>query len=179
MLFYSCDKMSNKALTYWHFIAFSAFSCAMIFITGCTFEKDGREEQIQRYKSGNIARRYYLVNGKKEGIMTDYYPDGRMRAERMFSNNLQDGRTILYYPEGQTQEVQYFVKGLREKSDSIWYQDGQLQFVSTFLHGKKHGYLRKWSPEGTLIFEAKYQQDSVVEINGATVKVPSVLDIPH
>jgi antitoxin component YwqK of YwqJK toxin-antitoxin module len=174
-LYPTCMKVFTTRLLY----STVAIAWVMTLMTACNPEKDVKEEKIQRYQSGSIARRYYLVNGKKEGLMTDYFPDGRTRAKRLFTNNRQDGRTVLYYPEGQVKEVQYYSKGLREDTDSIWYQDGTLQFTCSFLNGKKHGYLRKWSPTGEIVFEAKYHQDSVTEIKGASIKVPQVLSIPN
>lgn len=142
-----------------------------MLLTNCANEQQTQTyERIERLENGAIARRVQIVNGKKEGKMTDYYPDGKLRGERLFQNDRQVGRTALYHPDGQLMEVQYYVDGLREGGDTIWYPNGQVQFTSWFKNGKKNGYLRKWSPEGKTIFEALYEMDSVLEIKGERIR---------
>ncbi|GAB4489187.1 MAG: hypothetical protein OHK0019_06500 [Saprospiraceae bacterium] len=142
-----------------------------MFLTNCANEQQKQTyERIERLENGAVARRVQIVNGKKEGKMTDYYPDGKLRGERLFQNDKQVGRTVLYHPGGQVMEVQYYVDGLKEGGDTIWYENGQVQFSSWFKNGKKNGYLRKWSPEGKVVFEARYEMDSVVEIKGERIR---------
>lgn len=123
-------------------------------------------EQLQHFASGEVSRRYSLVEGKKQGAMIDYYIDGKIRAERNFIDDQQEGATVFYYPGGQVKETQYFEKGLRQGGDTTWYEDGRPQFVLQFNQGKKDGYVRKWAPDGSLTFEAKYAMDSLVEVKG-------------
>ncbi len=145
----------------------------LIFLSGYACENTASQnyERIERLETGAIARRVQIVNGKKEGKMTDYYPDGKLRGERLFQNDHQVGRTVLYYPGGQIMEVQYYANGLKEGGDTIWYENGQVQFTSNFEAGKKKGYLRKWSPEGNMIFEARYEMDSLVEVKGQRIRL--------
>ncbi len=118
-----------------------------------------------------MSRRYFEINGQKEGLMTDYHPNGSVKSERMFKNNLQTGRTVFYYPDGQIKEVQFFDEnGLKDGGDSTFYENGNLQLLINFKTGKKHGYLQKWSTEGLLTYEARYQMDSLVEVQGELLK---------
>lgn len=126
-------------------------------------------ERIERFENGNISRRFNLINGKKEGKMTDYFISGKVMAERYFANDEQEGRTIIYYPEGQVKEVQYFVAGKKQGGDTLWYENGKVEFVTTLKNDKKDGYLRKWSPEGELVYEAKYAQDTLIEVKGQPI----------
>lgn len=127
-------------------------------------------ERLEKYGSGAISRRYEEINGKKEGKMTDYYPDGRLKAERWFQQDLQTGRTVLYYPGGQVKEVQYYQDGKKEGGDSLFYENGRLEFVVEYHQEKKHGYMRKWGPDGNLVIEAKYNMDSLMEVKGEPVR---------
>ena len=99
-------------------------------------------EVLQRFASGEISRRHLEVNGKKEGTMTEYYLNGKMRSERLFKNDTQIGQTVFYYQGGQIKEIQFFDKnGLKQGADSTFYEDGRLQLLLQFEKGKKHGYL--------------------------------------
>lgn len=148
----------------------------LLLCSSCTSEP---RERVERYGNGAVKSRVPLVGGKKKGMMIDYYPDGQTRAERWFEDDLQSGRTLYYYPDGQVQEVQHYSKGKKEGGDTVWYANRQIQFAVQLKEGKKDGYLRKWSPDGTLVFEARYELDTLVEVKGEALPVhrnPGSLD---
>jgi antitoxin component YwqK of YwqJK toxin-antitoxin module len=127
-------------------------------------------ERIERFENGAISRRAQIVDGEKQGLMTDYYPDGKVLAERWFKDDRQHGRTAIYYPSGKIKEAQYYQLGEQRGGDTIWYESGQPQFTTFFQNGKKNGHLRKWAETGDVIFEALYSNDTVVEIQGQPVR---------
>jgi hypothetical protein len=43
---------------------------------------------------------------------------------------------------------------------------------------KLHGYLRKWTTEGQLIYEARYEMDTLVEVQGVPVQKSNSSAIP-
>jgi antitoxin component YwqK of YwqJK toxin-antitoxin module len=140
----------------------------------CETPESRNYERIERLESGAITRRVQIVNGKKEGKMTDYYPDGRLKGERWFEHDRQTGRTVLYYPGGQVMETQFYVDGLKQGGDTVWYDNGRPQFTTWFEAGKKNGYLHKWSPDGQLIFECRYANDTLVEVKGEHISRESL-----
>ena len=72
---------------------------AFAFLCACS-AGNTETEQTETYPSGIVSRRIRLVNGMKEGLMTDYYPTGQRMTERMFHLDKQHGKTIVYYPSG-------------------------------------------------------------------------------
>ena len=102
--------------------------------------------------------------------MTDYYLNGAIQAERVFENDKQVGKTQLFYPSGAIKEVQYYSNGLKQGGDTVWYENKQAQFVLEYKDGKRNGYLRKWSPEGVLVYEARFEMDSLVEVQGKSIQ---------
>jgi antitoxin component YwqK of YwqJK toxin-antitoxin module len=151
------------------FTVFILFIFAILF--SCTQPAPAPQtyERIERVQSGAVTRRVQIVDGKKEGKMTDYYPEGQLVAERWLKNDKQEGRTLIFYPGGKIKEVQYYKEGLQQDGDTIWYENGQIQFTSYHLNDLKNGYLRKWSPEGKLIFECRYANDTLVEVKGQKI----------
>lgn len=145
------------------------FSLVLILITACDQTPPKTYERIERFENGQISRRSNVVNGLKEGKMTDYYKDGKLMAERYFEKGEQQGRTVIYYPNGQIKEVQYFASGKKQGGDTLWYEDGKIQFVSTLKDDKLDGYLRKWDPNGALVYEAKYALDTLIEVKGQPI----------
>lgn len=142
---------------------------ALLLTNACDNPAPTTYERVEHYDNGQVSRRSNIVNGLKEGKMTDYFNDGKLMAERYFEKGQQIGRTVIYYPNGQTKEVQHFVKGEKQGGDTLWYEDGKIQFVTTLKDGKKHGYLRKWGADGAQIYEAKYNMDTLVEVKGQPI----------
>ncbi len=128
------------------------------------------QENIINYPNGPISQRVMVVNGMKEGKMIQYYYDGKVKSELWFEHDKQVGRTVVYYPEGQIKEVQYYDKGLKQRGDTIWYASGKIQFTVPFVDNHKHGYLRKWDEDGKLVFESRYDMDSLVEVKGQPIR---------
>ncbi|MEO5907079.1 MAG: hypothetical protein ABIQ11_10155 [Saprospiraceae bacterium] len=139
-----------------------------VFVFAFLACKKGPEsvEVVGNYATGEVSRRHTLVDGKKEGKMTDYYLDGSLKSERFFENDLQVGKSTFYYPSGKVQEVQYYDQGQKHGGDTIFYESGVPQFLVTFNHGLKDGYVRKWGEDGSLIYEAKYAMEKLVEVKG-------------
>jgi antitoxin component YwqK of YwqJK toxin-antitoxin module len=135
-------------------------------------------EVIQNYGTGEISRKHYEINGKKEGKMIEYYKDGKIKGEREFKNDIQVNKSVFYYPSGKLQEVQYHDEGKLHGGDTVFYETGQPQFLRNFNHGLLDGYLRKWAPDGTVIFEAKYKNDTLVEVKGESVHPDTLLNRP-
>lgn len=144
--------------------------CGCIFLTYCETDKSKPVEILQNYATGEPSRRYFEVNGKKEGTMTDYYPRGQIKATRLFKNDIQVGRTILYYKNGKIQESQYYSNGVKHGGDTIFHENGLPRLAIQFTEGKKNGYVRTWDMEGKLIFEAKYEMDSLKEVKGKAIQ---------
>jgi antitoxin component YwqK of YwqJK toxin-antitoxin module len=126
-------------------------------------------EIVQNYGSGEVSRKHIEINGKKEGKMTEYYKDGKIKGDRLFKDDIQVGKTIFYYPSGKIQEVQYYEEGKMNGGDTVFYETGQPQFLRTFHKGVLDGYIRKWAPDGSLTYEAKYSNDTLIEVKGVSV----------
>lgn len=144
-----------------------------IIIYSCKSEPE-RIEVIQNYGTGEVSRKFITINGKKEGLMTDYYPNGDLKGERWFKNDIQVGKTILYHKNGKIKEVQYFEDGKVHGGDTIFYEDGKPEILVTFNRGIKDGYVRKWSRDGKLIYEARYSNDTLVEVQGEQIRRDSL-----
>jgi len=133
------------------------------------------EEIVQTYGTGAVSRRHTEINGKKEGKMTEYYKDGKIKGERLFENDVQVGKTVYYYPSGRVKEAQYYQEGKMHGGDTVFYEDGKPQFLRTYNKGILDGYIRKWGPDGSLIYEARYANDTVVEVMGKSVHPDSLM----
>ncbi|MEP6794454.1 MAG: hypothetical protein ABJB16_09030 [Saprospiraceae bacterium] len=141
----------------------------IILMTGCKSGDSGPVKIEGKYDNGVVSRRHTEINHKKEGLMTEYYPSGKLKAELMFKNDVQVDKTTIYYESGARQEVQYFKAGQLSGGDTTFYESGKPQKVINFTNGIKDGYIRSWAEDGTLTYEAKLKMDTLVEVKGQPI----------
>ena len=88
-------------------------------------------EKTEVYGTGQVSRRYQEINGKKEGKMTDYYPDGKLKAERWFKADRQNASLYDRLNQG--------VAKTKQTVEAI----ARRMFRSTFRHQLRRGLLRE------------------------------------
>ena len=164
--FYFCT--TDIHLTFMKLVSFVLLFIVAVIFPSCHNENKP-QEILGHYENGTISRKHTLINGKKEGLMTEYYKDGNLKAEMHFENDIQVGKATFYYPSGKVEEVQYFDQGKLHGGDTVFYEDGTPKFVRTFHHGLKDGYLRKWDSTGVMIYEVKFSMDTLKEVEGVPV----------
>jgi antitoxin component YwqK of YwqJK toxin-antitoxin module len=145
------------------YLFFTTSGILMAFSVFFACQKPGEpKERVLYYKDSKaVMRRYFTINDKIEGEMTEYYEDGKTKLVRQFKNGQEEGTNRLFYPDGKLKETQTFVTGLKQGGDTLFYPTGKPQFIVTFKDGKKDGLLQKWTLEGSLFFEAVYDKDSL------------------
>jgi antitoxin component YwqK of YwqJK toxin-antitoxin module len=146
-------------------ILISIFLCSAM-ITSCGSKE---VEIVQNYGTGEVSRKHTEINGKKQGKMIEYYKDGKIKGERLFKDDIQIDKSTFYYPSGKVQEVQYYEEGKMNGGDTVFYESGQPQFLRTYNKGVLDGYIRKWAQDGSIIYEAKYRNDTLIEVKGVPV----------
>jgi Tol biopolymer transport system component len=141
--------------------------CLVLFFFACQQnKKETPQKQYIYFENGAIRREFQVIDGKREGLMTDFYPDGKKKAERYLVHDIQVGKTTIFQENGvQIREVQYYdEKGNRIKGDTLWYTNGNIEFVAQFANDKKNGILSKFDTLGQLIYSADFQQDSLIKV---------------
>src|SRR6187401_2054841 len=108
------------------------FSLLLLSITLLPSCSPKPEEIVTTFVTGEVSRRHTEINGGKEGKMTEYYKDGKIKAEMEFKNGLQVGKSVIYYPSGKVQQVQYYQDGKLHGADTIFYENGKPEFLRTF-----------------------------------------------
>ena len=62
------------------------------------------------------------------------------------------------------------INGKKEGKMTEYYIDGKPQFLKTFSAGKMDGYIRKWNENDSIIYEARYANDTLVEVKGVVLR---------
>ena len=78
------------------------------------------------YPNGKKRCEFSIINGKLEGLYTDWYDSGQKAIETIYVNDKREG---MY---------------------TQWYESGQKFFELTYTNGKEDGYYRKWYENGEL-----------------------------
>jgi antitoxin component YwqK of YwqJK toxin-antitoxin module len=132
----------------------------------CNEKKDLPQKQYIYYENGAVRREYFVQNGIRNGVMTDFYPDGKRKAIRYLVNDIQVGKTTIFHPDGNSiREVQYYSSdGKREKGDTLWYTNGNIEFTADFANDKKNGIMSRYDTTGVLLYRASFKNDSLLEV---------------
>ncbi|MBK9221048.1 MAG: hypothetical protein IPO16_02860 [Saprospiraceae bacterium] len=139
----------------------------IVFIINLFSACQGKKSQdLKYYPNGSVMRKTNLIDHKKEGEMIEYYNDGKVKSICLFENDLQTGRCIYYFQSGAIQEIQYYESDKQQSGDTIFYENGRYQLIMNFKDGIKHGAVQKYDTIGEMYFHAKYNMDTLIEVNG-------------
>lgn len=151
-----------------HFIYyFSLLNFFTIVLFSC--KQTNKDKIVEYFDNGNISLEYTTIDGKKEGEFIRYTSDGKISSVYHFENDLQHGKSVHYYRNGQINEIQHYIKGKKTLTDTILYENGNFKMLIDYSDDKKHGRLRKYNVNGSIHFEARYQSDTLVEVNGKPI----------
>jgi antitoxin component YwqK of YwqJK toxin-antitoxin module len=115
-------------------------------------EKDGRivyELPITGGKENGTAKGIYntgeklmeriFIDGKREGISTQWWPNGHIRYLFTYKNDVYEGVQYVFFPDGKKQQVSNYRLGELEGLQSIWNKEGQLISNYTYRDKKLYG----------------------------------------
>ena len=75
---------------------------------------------------GQKSKEVDFLNGKKDGLSTEWYENGNIEVQRTFNNGELDGL------------------------NTQWYENGQKKVEGTFKDGKKVGFPKRWNKDGSV-----------------------------
>ncbi|WP_175403991.1 toxin-antitoxin system YwqK family antitoxin [Mucilaginibacter sp. PPCGB 2223] len=91
------------------------------------------------YPNGQIKQRALYKNNVVQGIESEYFEDGKLKLQRTYKDGSEDGAFFKYYENGKLQD-----KG-QKKNDKFegiqygYYESGKLKHISNYLYGKRYG----------------------------------------
>ena len=101
---------------------------------------------IKGYKDSPILQekeQVWFVQGKRNGIYLQWYPDGQLKERKTFKDDKLDGLFEIWYPNGSERENELQLKELRHYVDcklnglhEKWYPDGQDKSRKNYIMGK-------------------------------------------
>ena len=156
------------------FIAFLLLINAFIFLDSC-----GKHSQKYSYRWGDdgliynidndqlytgIVRdttdaimNYEVVNGKKNGVFTAYYPGGQIKKTGYMINNENVGEWKYFFPDGQIESIGNFENSIPDGKWISFYHSGNKKCEGNYRRGKEQGlwiyYNKKGKPENMILFD--------------------------
>jgi hypothetical protein len=116
-----------------------------------------------RHPDGTLKERYsFLLDGEgnevRTGLDEEFYPGGAKKGVRTWKDGRTEGGVTYWHPDGRKSYEAHYVGGKKNGFATVWYQNGQKQWQTTFKAGKTHGRWREWYPDGKRKFEADYHE---------------------
>lgn len=91
---------------------------------------------LKHYRNGKgaLESKFYLKNGKKDGVyLSYYYSNGQLKEESNWKDGQEDGFCLKYYENGQLEEETNWKDGSEVGIGKGYYESGQLRFESEYL----------------------------------------------
>lgn len=93
---------------------------------------DGSYEK--RFPNGNIYIKGEMRDGKRDGVWTSCYQDGRSQSQNAYSEGKLNGKSITWYPNGQ---IRYEGTYTDDKQSGVWkYYDETGKLVQEINYDK-------------------------------------------
>jgi len=116
---------------------------------------DGKPEQIDYYKPGSES---------KEVIKQEvYYPSGSLKYSLSIKDGKKNGLCTYFFENGKKWSEQYFVNDTSDGDHRLYYENGEMREFGKFEKGKCVGTWYFYDEKGNIIREAKYVNGEVIQ----------------
>lgn len=114
---------------------------------------------VEKFKHGQFSKQFSVLEGKKEGILTVYFPNGQLKFEEHYKNNKLHGevkRWSQQYGHQLMAQLNY-KNGKLHGEQKKWFATGELHKLMHMKEGKEDGLQRAYRKNGVLYanYEAK------------------------
>ena len=89
------------------------------------------------YKDGKTSNITLYNRGKKEGILKEYFNDGKLRATSFYKKGKLHGESIRYHPSGIVKLKRNFLNGVLDGAYKNYNEEGKLISSGNYIMGKK------------------------------------------
>lgn len=118
------------------------------------------------YKNSDQVRWHDIyVNGKRDGILREWYESGYLAYEHSYKNEVLDGVSKGYWSNGNIRWIVNNVKGDRHGEDKEWWENGQLRKKTDFYYEKIHGHVIQWDESGKVIVHETWKNNEFISDN--------------
>jgi TonB family protein len=93
----------------------------------------------------------------QEGLVTNYYPNGKIESEINYVNKVRDGAAKFYWDNGNPKFEMNYNNGKVDGLVKEYYQNGNLHLTYTIQDGKREGPVSIYKEDGTYVTDIFYE----------------------
>lgn len=91
-----------------------------------------------------------IVNGQPDGVITEYYKDGKKSKEENYKEGELHGIKTLYFSNGKIAFEDYYANGEREGISKAYHENGNLWIEGYYSNGDYNGEVKIYDENGKL-----------------------------
>jgi antitoxin component YwqK of YwqJK toxin-antitoxin module len=120
----------------------------------------------KEFPSGTHSFEIECVNGKTQGMLTQYYSSGKKRFQVPMRDNQANGDAVGWYTSGEKKSEYPYQKGVVNGTFTEWFKTGQQSLQANYIEGRLRGKIQGWYLDGTpyLIGEIKGDESTRVSV---------------
>ncbi|WP_460220525.1 hypothetical protein [Psychroserpens sp. MEBiC05023] len=125
------------------------------------FSLDSLDNEYKSYrKSGALFQKKYYNNGSLDGVYESYFPVGQEIVEFNipYKNGLIEGKVLEYYSNGNVYSETLFSEGVKNGIEKKYGINKKLSSEGTLLNGSYHGEYRTYHSNGNIYEEGHYDK---------------------
>ncbi len=95
----------------------------------------------------------YMVqykNGKANGRVRQYYPNGSIYMEAEFKDGHRNGKCTYFNKSGKIAQVLNYTNGEKDGTETQYYQNGKVESINTYKNGVLQPGLKEFYNDGTI-----------------------------
>lgn len=117
---------------------------------------------MQYYPDGKIQSEIPFIDGNRDGIEKKYYYNGQLEYKKEFKTNNLIGEYFEYHPNGQIAFNGFCVNGFFEGPFKQFYSNGKLEKELNYEKNKLNGILKKFDSDGKIHYEYIYKDGEII-----------------
>ena len=114
------------------------------------FYKDGKREDVSEYwhENGQLASRSTYKAGKLDGLYEEWYDNGQLGYRSTYKAGRLDGLYEEWHKNGRLRARRTYKAGKIDGLSERWHENGQLRMRSPYRAGLIDGLSEAWHPNG-------------------------------
>jgi antitoxin component YwqK of YwqJK toxin-antitoxin module len=118
---------------------------------GTFFERYGVSERLR------IATHENYINGKREGLFTEWWSNGQKEIQTNYENDEKEGLLTEWRSNGKKKKEGNYINGKREGLFTEWWSNGHKEIQTNYENDEKEGLLTEWYKSGKKKRETNYK----------------------
>jgi TonB family protein len=112
----------------------------------------------------------FLVSAQ-DGLVKNYYPDGKIESEITYLNGIREGEAKFYNSEGFLKEERFYISGRVDGLVKVYSDSGKLKEVINLEFGRRHGPVSLFNENGEYVSDIYFE-------DGKRLIIPEEIEEP-